>query len=274
MKDLHLLGAESRTSAFLAFVLCPLFLVAFFGLFLIFHPLFVVTHLVSARLYQRTIELGNFCLLLSLRIVHARVIVDLSALPPRGSFIFVSNHQSLFDIPILLWHLRAYQPKFIAKRELGVWLPSVSHALRHMGSVLIDRSDKRQSIAAISSFAERAGVSGSSPLIFPEGTRARDGNLKPFRTAGLAALLDKLPHTAVVPLVIDGTWKLSAHNLLPVPFGVRVHLRALAPIQRAPNDRKSLPGIVESSLRQALQQESESASLDIPSQTPSISVQL
>ena len=69
-----------------------------------------------------------------------RIVFNLKAeLPVRRSIIFVVNHQSTYDIPPIIWHLRKFHPKFISKIELGKGIPSVSFNLRHGGSVLIDR---------------------------------------------------------------------------------------------------------------------------------------
>ena len=60
-------------------------------------------------------------------------------MPKKGPLIIVSNHQSTYDIPPIIWYFRKYHPKFISKASLGNGIPSVSYNLRHGGSVLIDR---------------------------------------------------------------------------------------------------------------------------------------
>jgi 1-acyl-sn-glycerol-3-phosphate acyltransferase len=67
-----------------------------------------------------------------------------TALPEDRPLIFVANHQSTYDIPPLIWHLRKYHPKFISKIELGKGIPSVSFNLRHGGSILIDRKKPKE----------------------------------------------------------------------------------------------------------------------------------
>lgn len=69
-------------------------------------------------------------------------------------------------------------------------------------------------------------------MIFPEGTRARIGELGRFRPAGSLALLEEAPDTPVVPVAIDESWRLLQHNFLPVPWGVRVRVHIGAPIAR------------------------------------------
>ena len=66
--------------------------------------------------------------------------------------IIVSNHQSMNDIPPIIWYMRKYHPKFVSKIELGKGIPSVSYNLRHGGSALIDRKDSKQALVAIARF--------------------------------------------------------------------------------------------------------------------------
>ena len=172
---------------------------------------------------------------------------------PWASYIFVSNHQSMFDIPILGTLLFSNFPKYVSKRSLGRWIPSVSYNLRRGGHVLIDRSDAPQAVAAIRDLGERVARGGPSASIFPEGTRARRGELGQFRRAGLMALLDAAPNTPVVPVTLDNSWRLLAHNFLPVPWGVRIRVRIDAPIARRPDeDRERLVEQVRTTMEDAL----------------------
>ena len=61
----------------------------------------------------------------------------------------VANHQSMNDIPPIIWYLRKHHPKFVSKMELGKGIPSVSYNLVHGGSVLIDRKNSKQAIGQI-----------------------------------------------------------------------------------------------------------------------------
>jgi len=179
---------------------------------------------------------GTFRLLCGTRLVVERA----PGIARRGSYIFVSNHQSMFDIPILGALLFTNFPKYVSKRSLGRWIPSVSYNLRRGGHVLIDRADGPSAIAAIRELGERVRRGGVSASIFPEGTRARRGDLGQFRRAGLMALLETAPETPVVPITIDRSWQLLAHDFLPVPWGVRIRVRIDAPIARRPNEDRTL----------------------------------
>jgi 1-acyl-sn-glycerol-3-phosphate acyltransferase len=179
---------------------------------------------------------GTFWLL-----AGTRLIVERAPGVARGrSYIFVSNHQSMFDIPILGALLFSNFPKYISKRSLGRWIPSVSYNLRRGGHVLIDRSDGPAAVGAIAELGARVRRGGVSASIFPEGTRARQGELGQFRRAGLMTLLEQAPDTPVVPVTIDQSWRLLAHNFLPVPWGVRIRIRIDEPIARRPDEDRAL----------------------------------
>lgn len=151
-------------------------------------------------------------------------------------YIVVSNHQSMFDIVLLGSLLFSNFPKYISKRSLGRWIPTVSFNLRAGGHVLIDRGDAPQAIVAIRELGRRVRDGRCSAMIFPEGTRARAGELGRFKPAGTMALLEEAPSTAVVPVAIDESWRLLRHNYLPVPFGTRVRVHLGAPIARRPDE--------------------------------------
>ncbi|TMA54692.1 MAG: 1-acyl-sn-glycerol-3-phosphate acyltransferase, partial [Deltaproteobacteria bacterium] len=160
---------------------------------------------------------------------------------PRTSYLVVANHQSMFDIPILGALLFSNFPKYISKRELGRGIPSVSYNLRRGGHVLIDRGDAPSALVAIRELAGRVRLGRASAVIFPEGTRARVGELGAFRPAGTRALLDAAPDTPVVAVTVDESWRLLARNMFPVPWGVRVRVRIGEPIARRPGeDREAL----------------------------------
>ncbi len=166
-------------------------------------------------------------------ICDTRLVVERSpAVEAGASYIIVSNHQSMFDIPILGSLFFSNFPKYISKRSLGRWIPSVSYNLRRGGHVLIDRSDAPGALEAIRDLGRRVRQGGLSAMIFPEGTRARVGELGRFKAGGLMTLLEEAPATPVVPVAIDQSWRLLQHNFFPVPWGVRVRVYIGAPIRR------------------------------------------
>jgi 1-acyl-sn-glycerol-3-phosphate acyltransferase len=175
------------------------------------------------------------------------------AVRPRAAYIIVSNHQSMFDIPILGSLFFSNFPKYISKRSLARGIPSVSYNLRKGGHVLIDRSDGAAAVAAIRELGRRVEAGRCSAMIFPEGTRARHGELGAFKPAGLLALLEEAPVAPVVPVAIDESWRLLKNNFLPVPWGVRIRVHVGAPIERRPDeDRRSIVERVRTEIDAAL----------------------
>lgn len=168
-------------------------------------------------------------------------------------YLIVANHQSMFDIPIFGALFFSNFPKYVSKKSLARWIPSISYNLRRGGNALIDRGDPDQAVGAIRTLAAEVRTRGVSVVIFPEGTRARRGELGKFRRRGTLALLEAAPETAVVPVCIDQSWRLLRHNLLPVPFGTRVRVWIGDPIARRRNeDREALLAAVEDRIRAAL----------------------
>ena len=179
---------------------------------------------------QRTL-LGVF------RISDVRFEVEgLDRFDGSGGYIFVSNHQSIYDVPIFGGILVKNFPKYVAKRSLSKGIPSISLNLRRGANALIDRGDRDQAKQAIEEMAANCQRRDVSAVIFPEGTRSRDGTLGEYRLGGFASLMEGAPDLEIVPTVIDGSWKVFAHNMFPVPFGTRVRVAFGSPIPRSADD--------------------------------------
>jgi 1-acyl-sn-glycerol-3-phosphate acyltransferase len=217
-----------------------IFLPIFAAILLVFDIAQRVARLFGQRPQEHVASALQLALVAAFRLCDTRLLVEWApGMGSTASYIFVSNHQSMFDIPIIGALLRSNFPKYISKRELARWIPSVSYNLRRGGHVLIDRGDTTSAIAAIRGLGERVRDGSCSAVIFPEGTRARHGALGEFRRAGLGALLEAAPETPVVPIAIDESWRLLARNMLPVPWGVRVRVRIGEPIARARDENRA-----------------------------------
>lgn len=160
-------------------------------------------------------------------------IEGLDGFNPSGGYIFVSNHQSMFDVPMFGGILLRNYPKYVSKKSLAKGIPAISLNLARGGHALIDRGDRAQAVVAITDMAARSQERDVSAVIFPEGTRSRDGSLGSYRSTGVAALMSGAPDLEVVPTVIDGSWKVFAHNMFPIPFGTKVRVRFGDPIARS-----------------------------------------
>ncbi|WP_067146846.1 lysophospholipid acyltransferase family protein [Pseudotamlana agarivorans] len=145
--------------------------------------------------------------------------------------IIVANHQSLHDIYPITWYMRKHHPKFISKIELGKGIPSVSYNLRHGGGALIDRKNPRQSIPALMKFGEYIETNKRAAVIFPEGTRSKDGTPKPFQTKGLEILFKKIPSALVVPITINNSWKMLKYGNFPMGLGTHITFTVHKPLK-------------------------------------------
>jgi len=143
-------------------------------------------------------------------------------LPTDRPLIIVPNHQSLHDISPIIWFMRKHHPKFVSKQELGRGIPSVSYNLRHGGSALIDRKDSKQAIAEIGKLGKYIETYQRSAVIFPEGTRSRDGHPKAFKTQGLRILMKRAPSAWLVPISINNSWKMLRYGKFPYGIGNRL----------------------------------------------------
>ena len=127
----------------------------------------------------------------------------LEHLPPTP-FILMCNHQSALDIYVLLAAL-PFSFKFVAKRELFL-IPFFGWAMKRAGYISIDRDHPRKALKAIEEAARKIR-GGANILIFPEGTRSRNGELLPFMKGGFSlALKAGVP---VVPVCLVNTARLQ-----------------------------------------------------------------
>lgn len=133
---------------------------------------------------------------------------NLDALPKQ--FIVLSNHQSLLDIPIFMNFFRGRDVRFVAKDTLGKsWIPLVGPMLKSHGHCFIPRKGGSSIVMQrIDSFSKRCLDNNWNPVIFPEGTRSKDGSLGKFYSAGFRRIADssKLP---IVVCVVDDGWKIN-----------------------------------------------------------------
>ncbi len=205
-----------------------------FGLTLVFFDIvgrFAL--LFGLRQFEWTMAALQRTLLGVFRISGVRFDVEgLERFSDSGGYLFVSNHQSMYDVPIFGGILVKNFPKYVAKRSLAKGIPSISLNLRRGGNTLIDRGDKAQAMGAITQMAEDCQRRDVSAVIFPEGTRSRDGSLGDYRVGGVSALMNGAPDLEIVPTVIDGSWRVFESNMFPVPFGVRVSVAFGDPIPR------------------------------------------
>ena len=216
----------------LAYPLTILYFI-FFGLTLVvFHPIqWFCFNVLGYKAHKISVVWLQFWIMRCLNILGTRFSFhNPHNIPTNQPLIIVANHQSMYDIPPIIWYLRKHHPKFISKKELGKGIPSVSYNLRHGGSVLIDRKKPIESLKAIEDFAHRIAKNNWAAVIFPEGTRSRTGKPKPFKTKGLITLMNHMPNALVVPISINNSWKTLRYGKFPMGLGAHIKFKVHEPI--------------------------------------------
>jgi 1-acyl-sn-glycerol-3-phosphate acyltransferase len=169
-------------------------------------------------------------------------------IPTETPIIVVANHQSLLDICQATLLADPYVPAFVTRRRYGRFVPLVSASVRMLGSPIIDPARNPRGALEIMRKTVRELPHGI--LIFPEGHRTRDGEVGPFRSAGLQVLLTDRP-TPVYLVVNEGSWRVRrlADTLFNLPL-VDARSEVLGPFEPPP-DPKEIPAFVER-LREAI----------------------
>lgn len=152
-------------------------------------------------------------------------IEGLDRIEPGGSYVFASNHLSYMDTPVVLGNIPV-QFRFLAKKGL-FQIPFLGNHLARAGHIPVPREDPRAAVKTLALAAETIRTRGISVLIFPEGGRAPDGALQPFKE-GCAYIAIKAG-VPVVPIVLRGTRAVLPYGSIIVRRG-RVRLRIGEPI--------------------------------------------
>lgn len=175
-----------------------------------------------------------------------RVDVDgLENVPRDRPCVYMSNHQSVVDIPAIVSTLPVWW-RFVAKREL-TYIPFFGWALALGHQIIVDRKDRESSVASLARAAERVRA-GASVIIFPEGTRSPDTSLRAFKSGGFhLAIQAGVP---IVPIAVSGSWRITPRRSLRIHSG-RVLVRYGAPIPTqglGPDDRVELKARVREAI--------------------------
>lgn len=241
---------------FFGYLLTPVYYLFFWFWLGIFHPTqWLAFNIGGYRAHKAVVDLMNFFLVATCYLLGNRVtFTNNQTLPTNRPIIFLANHQSMYDIPPIIWFLRKHHAKFISKIELTKGIPSISYNLRHGGGANIDRKDTKQSIMEIVKLANRMKENNWSAVIFPEGTRAKDGKAKTFQVGGVATILKKCPHALLVPLAIDNSWRMVQYGFFPLSAFEHITLKVLPPIEPADTPIEQLVLKAEMDIKKALGQ--------------------
>jgi 1-acyl-sn-glycerol-3-phosphate acyltransferase len=198
---------------------------------------------IGSSLFQKTGYFAHWCARTWSRLILATTgvqvdVVGLERLVPGRTYVFVANHQSIYDIPILFWSL-PFQLRIIAKDSLGNF-PFLGWHLRRTGHLLVDRS--RRSHTRVVDWASRLTAGGLSLIVFPEGTRSRDGRVAEFKGGSFFLALEAgLP---IAPISVIGSRHVMLKGRLATYPG-RVQLVIHDPIDTSGVSRKDAREIAE-----------------------------
>lgn len=242
----------------IAYPFSILFYVLFGLVLVVFHPLQVIAfNVFGYKAHKLVVDLLNWCMVKILYVLFCRpTFHGFKDLPDNKPLIILANHQSLFDISPVVVGFNKHHPKFISKKELGKNIPSISYNLNKGGSVLIDRKNSSQSIKEIIKLGRKMETQNFSACLFPEGTRSRNGQMKKFQPAGIKTLLKASPNALIVPFVIDGNYKLLKYGNFPLNLGIHLKYIALEPISRENYSDEELIALVETRIKETLNQKS------------------
>jgi 1-acyl-sn-glycerol-3-phosphate acyltransferase len=240
----------------LGYILTPIYHLYFGLLLILFHPIQVGGHKLFGDAFRKgVVDVLNYLLIKGIYIVGGKTrFIGLEHLPKNRPLIIVANHQSMYDIPPVVWGFRKHYPRFISKLELGKNLPSISYNLKHGGSALIDRRNGSQSVKEIIKLGRTTEERKQAVCIFPEGTRSKNGRVKRFMESGIHTLLKTSPNALIIPFVIDGHSQLTKNGMFPLQFGLTITYTALPAIDPKDYSREQIVPYVEQQIKQALNQ--------------------
>jgi 1-acyl-sn-glycerol-3-phosphate acyltransferase len=175
---------------------------------------FVITPWVLLRPSRRVAVLGGWINFMArlvtrplVRIGGADIPVPERLVPGEPGVLILMNHQSLFDIPLVVQSVEGGYPRIVTRKRYGRWIPLISQMTRLYQYPLVDPSANPGTMRKTYKELRQVARTSDMPIaVFPEGTRSRDGGIRPFRKKGASLLLRARPWKVYV-LVSDGFWK-------------------------------------------------------------------
>ena len=184
----------------------------------------IFTQLVGQRWSERILQKTGST-------IHVK---GLEHIPEKGPVLIVSNHQSYFDIPLLVKTI-PLPMGFVAKLELKK-LPVINRWMDLIECSYIDRKDMRQSLRAIKQ-AQKSLESGQSMVIFPEGTRSRKEAITAFKPGSLK--LAQKSGVPILPVAISGSWQIFESTGYIQPSDISISILPLIPGEEVVDESSS-----------------------------------
>jgi 1-acyl-sn-glycerol-3-phosphate acyltransferase len=157
-----------------------------------------------------------------LAMVGVRVEVSgVERLDPKQTYIFTPNHQSLIEVPLFVAYL-GRNPAYLGKKEIFKY-PVFGHGIRLIGAVPVDRSNSAAAVESAKLATENLRR-GKSYVVYPEGTRSRDGRMLPFKKGAFMMAIDA--GVPVVPITVSGATRIMPKaqvKIFPSTVRITVH---------------------------------------------------
>jgi 1-acyl-sn-glycerol-3-phosphate acyltransferase len=183
---------------------------------------------------KTSVRLGRF--LLGVRLD----VSGLEFLDPDSTYVYMPNHLSLLDGPLMFIVLPRFM-RVIAKQEL-FRIPIFGHAMRIAEFIPVDRKGREGGKRAIQRAIRLLNEKRHSFLIFPEGTRSRNGRMQPFKRGGFYLAIES--NTPIVPVSISGSFELMPKGAFFTKRGtIRVNIQA--PISVDGYNKDTMPQLIE-----------------------------
>jgi 1-acyl-sn-glycerol-3-phosphate acyltransferase len=187
------------------------------------------------------IAVGQWAMRVSGRVLGIKVEVSgLDRFDPRTALIFMPNHISFLDGPLLEMLIPGAARVVLKKSVLRI--PIVGLGMRFVGFVPVDRKGIKGGKRSIAKAIQMVREKGYSFLIFPEGTRSRDGKLQRFRRGGFFLALET--GAPIVPVTIGGTFELMPKGQKYARKG-RVRVAFHDPITTVGYTPETMAGLME-----------------------------
>ena len=189
-----------------------LFLLAFwFTLIVILAPFMIALRLITGNENMIYVPIRPF-IKLGLALVGVRVrVTGLERLEPGQAYIFTPNHQSFIEVPLFVTYL-GRNPAYLAKKEVFKY-PIFGLGIRLMGVIPVDRSNSQLAVESARQATENL-KRGKSYVVYPEGTRSRDGRLLPFKKGAFMMAIDA--GVPIVPVTVSGASRIMPKGQIKV----------------------------------------------------------
>jgi 1-acyl-sn-glycerol-3-phosphate acyltransferase len=192
-------------------------------------------------LREPLLRLGKWAIGLAPGILGIKVkIAGRDMIDRETPYIFMSNHLSFLDGP-LLFLLIPQSIRVILKKEI-FRIPVVGQGMRYVGFVPVDRKGVRGGKKSIDRAAYLMRERGYSYLIFPEGTRTRDGRTQAFKRGGFFLALESA--AAIAPITIRGTYELMPRGTIFARRG-KVDVLFHPPVPVEGYDQHNMQALIE-----------------------------